>query len=465
VLEAGYRQVRAGGELNAVCRALNGLAAIEALSGRLGHAAAHYQAVLDRLRAAVTLERAQAQLGLAELALERNHLQAATEYLEHARWSAERSEQQANRPQLLLTLGRLQCALGRHEQALASLEAAEAAAQAWGNRSWTATAAAHQARFWLAEGDLARASRWAETLESDSGELAAYAWEPLALTLASVWIAEGQHARAQVLLADLAAEAAAAGRLSSAIEIAVVRTRAAAGEDHRAALEFLAQAVEWAEPGGYVRIFLDQGVPMLSLLREVRNQRIRSAYVGQLIRAFTGPSSAPAGGLLTEREREVLRLMALGCSNRDVAEHLVIAPQTAKVHVGRILHKLGARSRTQALLRAANSAWSRTYPRISPSGDARAVDRADTRCMSEHHPSQPTGARYQIRVRGQLDPAWTEWLDDLQVTWDSDRTSSLTGRVRDQAALQGLLDRLQDLGLPLLAVRCLDSHDGERSGS
>jgi DNA-binding NarL/FixJ family response regulator len=70
------------------------------------------------------------------------------------------------------------------------------------------------------------------------------------------------------------------------------------------------------------------------------------------VQAFAGPRSDASHGLLTPREREVLALLEAGCSNRDVAARPVIARETAKVDVGRILHKLDARSRTQALLRA-----------------------------------------------------------------------------------------------------------------
>jgi len=59
---------------------------------------------------------------------------------------------------------------------------------------------------------------------------------------------------------------------------------------------------------------------------------------------------------------------------------------------------------------------------------------------------------YQIRVKGVLDEKWSDWFDGLTVTRQDDETL-LTGPVRDQAALHGLLARIRDLGLPLLSVR------------
>jgi hypothetical protein len=65
---------------------------------------------------------------------------------------------------------------------------------------------------------------------------------------------------------------------------------------------------------------------------------------------------------------------------------------------------------------------------------------------------------YRIRIRGHLNPAWATWFDDLTVTQADDGTTTLTGPVVDEAALYGLLNRLRDLGAPLLAVECLTTN-------
>jgi len=69
---------------------------------------------------------------------------------------------------------------------------------------------------------------------------------------------------------------------------------------------------------------------------------------------------------------------------------------------------------------------------------------------SDHLP-----ARYRIRIAGHLDPAWSAWFDGLAITQDNDGTTTLIGPLVDQAALYGLLNRLRDLGAPLLAVEQL----------
>jgi hypothetical protein len=70
--------------------------------------------------------------------------------------------------------------------------------------------------------------------------------------------------------------------------------------------------------------------------------------------------------------------------------------------------------------------------------------------MSTGHPDNP--GRYEIRLKGHLDSRWTAWFDGLTVAHDSDGTTIINGLVADQAALHGLLQKVRDLGLPLVSV-------------
>ena len=63
------------------------------------------------------------------------------------------------------------------------------------------------------------------------------------------------------------------------------------------------------------------------------------------------------------------------------------------------------------------------------------------------------GGSYEIRLKGHLEPRWADWFDGLTLTQESDGTTVLSGSVVDQAALHGLLSKVRDLGLPLIAVR------------
>jgi LuxR family transcriptional regulator, maltose regulon positive regulatory protein len=148
----------------------------------------------------------------------------------------------------------------------------------------------------------------------------------------------------------------------------------AAAGDVASALAALSEALALAHPEGYIQVFADEGLEMRALLvrliaaqrdDERSDQRVPLGYLGRLMRALDaagGAAGTPAGrrgvgvpGLaepLSEREVEVLRLLAAGKSNHDIAEELFVALDTVKKHVSHILAKLGANNRTEATARA-----------------------------------------------------------------------------------------------------------------
>ena len=120
-----------------------------------------------------------------------------------------------------------------------------------------------------------------------------------------------------------------------------------------------------AEPGGFVRTFVDEGMPMAQLLSEAATQGIMPDYTGRLLAAFEAekksedeshlPPVLPAQSLvepLSHRELEVLRLIAQGLSNREISERLFLALSTVKGHNRIIFSKLMVGSRTEAVARA-----------------------------------------------------------------------------------------------------------------
>ena len=126
------------------------------------------------------------------------------------------------------------------------------------------------------------------------------------------------------------------------------------GESERA-MRLLAEALALAEPGGFIRIFVDEGPPMAQLLSEVADRGMMTDYVGTLLAAFETEEEAPAQPLiepLSQRELEVLRLIAQGLSNREIGERLFIALSTVKGHNRRIFDKLQVQRRTEAVARA-----------------------------------------------------------------------------------------------------------------
>ena len=189
------------------------------------------------------------------------------------------------------------------------------------------------------------------------------------VTIARVRLAQGRPQEARELLARTRVAQEASGAVTELISIGVLEAAVADATGRRAeALRALGQAVELAASSGYVRRFVDDGRSVAHLLALVRNEA--PVFVDELIAAFAAESTAgsatpaargtalwqDADGQLLEkltlRELDVLRLMAQGASNADIAAGLTVSLGTAKWHVGHVLAKLGATSRTQALLRA-----------------------------------------------------------------------------------------------------------------
>jgi LuxR family maltose regulon positive regulatory protein len=128
--------------------------------------------------------------------------------------------------------------------------------------------------------------------------------------------------------------------------------------DRVEALSALERALLLAEPEGYIRLFVDEGAPMLALLRLAHARGMTPEYVTTLLSAFGRKEEAGVHRSLslveplTEREREVLQWLAAGASNREIARRLVLSLGTVKKHVSNICGKLEVQSRTQAVARA-----------------------------------------------------------------------------------------------------------------
>jgi LuxR family maltose regulon positive regulatory protein len=216
------------------------------------------------------------------------------------------------------------------------------------------------------------ATRWTQEQGLTDHDEVSYLREGDHLVLARVLLAQGQPDRALGLLERLDARAASQDRTGNLIQIRALRALALqAADEHQAALTLLAETLELAAPEGHVRVFVDEGPPMAALLRSLLGTRRRARaaagagagteHLHRVIQAFQ-PATAQADsaaravrGLiepLTDRELEVLRLLAAGRRNRDIAAELVVTLETVKKHTSHIFDKLGAANRTEAVAHA-----------------------------------------------------------------------------------------------------------------
>jgi LuxR family maltose regulon positive regulatory protein len=226
-----------------------------------------------------------------------------------------------------------------------------------------------RARLLLAQGDISAAAQWATAAGLSPDDEPGYPREPAYLVLGRVLLAQNDPGPALTLLQRLLDAAASQGRAGSIIEIQALRALAlAARGDHASAIAALTEALTLAAPHGYVRVFADEGAPMRALLtarpdRQHAAHAVGPGYLAALLRACgqadaVPPSRGSAAGLpglaepLTDRELEVLRLLAAGRSNQRIAHDLFVALDTVKKHVTHVLGKLGAANRTEAVARA-----------------------------------------------------------------------------------------------------------------
>jgi LuxR family maltose regulon positive regulatory protein len=230
--------------------------------------------------------------------------------------------------------------------------------------------AAWQARIWLAQDKLEAASQWVgeRGLDADGNPTYLHEIDYFMLiecvVLARFLIAQERLDSATRLLQRLLEAAETGGLVSRAIEILILQAMVFQAQGETAqAIARLGQALTLAEPGGFIRIFVDEGLPLARLLYEALARGIAPNYVRRLLSAFpvvepeqaSSSKQAPKFELiepLSERELEVLQLIAQGLTNPDIATRLFLSLHTIKAHTRNIYGKLGVHNRMQAVARA-----------------------------------------------------------------------------------------------------------------
>ena len=269
------------------------------------------------------------------------------------------------------TLSRIQLALGNRTEAVDAVQKAAQLILTCGVFSEArSTVEVDQVKMWLANGDRFAIDRWMARLEQRFGSDDPFRYEDelIHIMQARVFLAYNKLEEAISLLSCLDEHAHAGARIGRRIEITILKALAlqTAGDSTHAGIT-LTKSLTQAEPGGYARIFLDEGRPMQLLLTQwlahVRPGSVQN-YALQLLSQFDSeiPSirglqekAATSGALfdpLSPREQEVLHLLALGKTNSEIAQQLIVARGTIKAHTASIYRKLDASNRTEAVARA-----------------------------------------------------------------------------------------------------------------
>jgi len=213
-------------------------------------------------------------------------------------------------------------------------------------------------RIWLAKNQLKTASKWEQQNTEERDETLYFSHCVKNLAIARVMIAEGRLDEAVSVLNRLLTFAEKGGYVSCQIQILILQalTRENSGDTSRAR-DLLEKALNLAEQSGFFRIFIDEGPKLGKLLEKFVdvNHGGSQAYARKLLPFFRLHKIIETDNemfeALSDREMEVLKLIAAGLSNKKIMEGLFISLSTVKTHIRNIFSKLNVHSRTEAIVK------------------------------------------------------------------------------------------------------------------
>lgn len=355
------------------------LADMKVAQGRLHQAAKIYEDALQLAQAQdeiVMHGTADLYTGLSELNLELNNLEMAKEYLLQSKTLGKDATLPRWHYRWCLAQAKIEEAERNLDAALAALDEAENH-YVRGPVPDVRSTLAMKARVWLRQGRLTAVHHWINAQKLSIDDDLHYLREFDHITLARLRLAQFKQSGSEesiaeglALLSRLLQAAETGQRMGSVLEILVLQALAREAKgDTPTALTSLQRALALAEPEDYVRTFVAEGLPMAGLLQKLQAaDSEQQLYLSQLLAAFGNQNALhPASGIpstgsgqapqpliepLSERELEVLQLVAQGLSNREIGERLFLALPTVKGHNRNIYSKLNVTRRTEAVARA-----------------------------------------------------------------------------------------------------------------
>ncbi len=340
--------------------ALDTLALIQTLENDLYRSAETYRRALQLEGEQPHPNAAETTLGLARIYYEWNDLETAERYGQQSLQLAHQYDRMLDRFIISeVFLAGLKLARGDVDGAATLLAQADRAAREQNFVQRRPEIAAVQVLTLLRQGEVTAAAQLAQTYD-------------LPLSQARIYLAQEEPAKALGVLEPLRQQLEAKGWQDERLKVLVLQAVAlhAHGEKDQAARR-LNEALTLAEPGGFIRLFVDEGEPMQLLILDFRFSIEKQAraqdhqlfgYVNKILAAFASTVPLPQAEVsqqkstlvepLSQRELEILKLIAQGFSNREIGERLFLALDTVKGHNRRIFDKLQVQRRTEAIARA-----------------------------------------------------------------------------------------------------------------
>jgi LuxR family maltose regulon positive regulatory protein len=344
---------QAAGDIFTTILATNGLGNIQEAENQLSLAAETYRRVLQLAGDQPLLIICEAHLGLGRILYEWNDLEAAEQHGRQSLQLARQYERVIDRfVSCEVFLARLKLTQGDVDGAAALLAEADRSVRQQNFVFRIPEVAAAQVLMLLRQGHLVAAAHLVQTHD-------------LPLSQARVHLAQGDPSAALAVLAQLRQQAEVKGWEDKRLKVMVLQAVALqAHGDKDKAVHLLCDALALASPGGFIRLFVDEGLPMAHLLYEAEALGMMQDYTSKLLAVLEGeeqkredtsslpPPAQPLLDPLSRRELEVLHLMAQGLSNQEMCEQLFLALDTVKGHNRKIFGKLQVQRRTEAVARA-----------------------------------------------------------------------------------------------------------------